>query len=220
MSLFTWIRLAMMCSSSPIRCIIMASALLCCGACGGGDVVVVVVMLVVVALNYLCSLGDSGLKVRSIIGDVIREIEDIACWIRTFTIDSTLVSSLLSASEGLSLKNRSPKLISLLKFCREERVTDELADSEEESEKVVLGTDEGDQDESQAGPDPVAQAKDQTGSDAGAQDEGQAGSTLRKPLKARLDQTLVMLELRLSRSWATYSSDTLALPFPGTSGSG
>nr|GFA13998.1 hypothetical protein [Tanacetum cinerariifolium] len=30
----------------------------------------------------------------------IREIEDIACWIETFTIDSTLVSAFLSASEG------------------------------------------------------------------------------------------------------------------------
>nr|GEV18613.1 hypothetical protein [Tanacetum cinerariifolium] len=50
------------------------------------------------------------------------------------------------------------------------------SDSEEEPEKVVLGADEGGQDEGQAGPDPGAQAEDQTGSDAGAQDEGQAGS--------------------------------------------
>nr|GEY02123.1 hypothetical protein [Tanacetum cinerariifolium] len=83
----------------------MASALLYCGACGGGNVVVVVVMLVVVALNYRCTLGDSGLEVRSTIGDVIREIEDRACWIRTFTIDSTLVSVFLPAFEVLSLKN-------------------------------------------------------------------------------------------------------------------
>nr|GEY58984.1 putative reverse transcriptase domain-containing protein [Tanacetum cinerariifolium] len=45
MSLFTRIRLAMMCSSLSIRCIIMASALLYCGACGGGNVVVVVVVV-------------------------------------------------------------------------------------------------------------------------------------------------------------------------------
>nr|GEU45618.1 copia protein [Tanacetum cinerariifolium] len=49
------------------------------------------------------------------------------------------------------------------------------SDSEEESKKVVLGADEGGQDEGQAGPDPGAQAKDQTGSDTGSQDEGQAG---------------------------------------------
>nr|GFB31078.1 hypothetical protein [Tanacetum cinerariifolium] len=47
--------------------------------------------------------------------------------------------------------------------------------SKEESEKVVLGADEGGQDEGQAGPDPSAQAEGQMGSDAGAQDEGQAG---------------------------------------------
>nr|GFD57159.1 hypothetical protein [Tanacetum cinerariifolium] len=45
-----------------------------------------------------------------------------------------------------------------------------------ESEKVVLGAEEGGQDEGQAGPDPDAQAEDQMGSDAGAQAEGQAGS--------------------------------------------
>nr|GEX95643.1 hypothetical protein [Tanacetum cinerariifolium] len=73
--------------------------------------------------------GDSGLEVRSIIGDVIREIEDIAYWIGTFTIDSTLVSAFLSESKGLSLKNRSSKLISLLRCCREDRVPDELADT-------------------------------------------------------------------------------------------
>nr|GEZ76175.1 E-beta-farnesene synthase [Tanacetum cinerariifolium] len=49
-------------------------------------------------------------------------------------------------------------------------------DCEEESKKVVLGANEGGQDEGQAGPDPSAQAESQTGSDAGAQDEGQAGS--------------------------------------------
>nr|GEU82583.1 copia protein [Tanacetum cinerariifolium] len=56
------------------------------------------------------------------------------------------------------------------------KVTEEESDSEEESEKVVLGANEGGQDEGQAGPDPSAQAEDQTGTDAGAQDEGQAGS--------------------------------------------
>nr|GEX20307.1 hypothetical protein [Tanacetum cinerariifolium] len=48
--------------------------------------------------------------------------------------------------------------------------------SEEESEKIVLGVEKGCQDEGQAGPDLDAQAKDQTGSDVGAQAEGQAGS--------------------------------------------
>nr|GFC85051.1 hypothetical protein [Tanacetum cinerariifolium] len=41
------------------------------------------------------------------------------------------------------------------------------SDSKEESEKVMLGDDEGGQDECQAGPDPDAQAEGQTGSDAG-----------------------------------------------------
>nr|GEV28038.1 hypothetical protein [Tanacetum cinerariifolium] len=50
------------------------------------------------------------------------------------------------------------------------------SDNEEESEKVVLGAEEGGQDEGRAGPDPDTQAEDQTGSDAGAQPEGQAGS--------------------------------------------
>nr|GEV59296.1 hypothetical protein [Tanacetum cinerariifolium] len=50
------------------------------------------------------------------------------------------------------------------------------SDSDEESEKVVLGADERGQDEGQARPDPGAQAEGQMGSDAGAQDEGQAGS--------------------------------------------
>nr|GEU60990.1 hypothetical protein [Tanacetum cinerariifolium] len=50
------------------------------------------------------------------------------------------------------------------------------SDSEEESEKFVLGANEGGQDEGQAGLDPGAQAEGQTRSDAGAQDEGQAGS--------------------------------------------
>nr|GEZ84300.1 hypothetical protein [Tanacetum cinerariifolium] len=47
------------------------------------------------------------------------------------------------------------------------------SNNEEESKKVVLGAEEGGQDE---GPDPDAQAEDQTGSDAGAQAERQAGS--------------------------------------------
>nr|GEV31331.1 monodehydroascorbate reductase [Tanacetum cinerariifolium] len=51
-------------------------------------------------------------------------------------------------------------------------------DSEEESEKIVLGVEKGSQDKGQAGPDPNAQAEGQTGSDTGAQAEGQAGSNL------------------------------------------
>nr|GEY16619.1 hypothetical protein [Tanacetum cinerariifolium] len=50
------------------------------------------------------------------------------------------------------------------------------SDNEEESDNVVLGAEEGGQDEGQAGPDPDVQAEDQTGSDAGAQAKGQAGS--------------------------------------------
>nr|GEZ94846.1 E-beta-farnesene synthase [Tanacetum cinerariifolium] len=50
------------------------------------------------------------------------------------------------------------------------------SDSEEDLEKVVLGADEGGQDEGQARPNPGAQAEDQTGSNADAQDKGQAGS--------------------------------------------
>nr|GEW36939.1 retrovirus-related Pol polyprotein from transposon TNT 1-94 [Tanacetum cinerariifolium] len=50
------------------------------------------------------------------------------------------------------------------------------SNSKEESEKVVLGADEGGQGEGQARPDPGAQAKDQTGSDIGTQDKGQVGS--------------------------------------------
>nr|GFA04436.1 histone deacetylase 14 [Tanacetum cinerariifolium] len=56
------------------------------------------------------------------------------------------------------------------------KVTEEQSDSEEESEKVMLGVEEGGQDEGQARPDPDAQVKDQTGSDAGAQVEDQTGS--------------------------------------------
>nr|GEZ61094.1 E-beta-farnesene synthase [Tanacetum cinerariifolium] len=47
------------------------------------------------------------------------------------------------------------------------KVTEEQSDNEEELEKVVLGAEEGGQDEGQAGPYPDVQAKDQTGSDAG-----------------------------------------------------
>nr|GEX88187.1 hypothetical protein [Tanacetum cinerariifolium] len=50
------------------------------------------------------------------------------------------------------------------------------SDNEEESKKVVLGAEEGGQDEDQAGPDPNAQAEEQTGSDTGAQADGQVGS--------------------------------------------
>nr|GFC02642.1 E-beta-farnesene synthase [Tanacetum cinerariifolium] len=56
------------------------------------------------------------------------------------------------------------------------KVIKEQSDSEEESEKVVIGAPEEGKDEDQAGPDPGAQAEGQTGSDSGAQDEGQAGS--------------------------------------------
>nr|GFA05457.1 hypothetical protein [Tanacetum cinerariifolium] len=56
------------------------------------------------------------------------------------------------------------------------KVTEEQSDSEEESEKVVLGAEEGGQDEGQAGPDPDAQAEDQTRSNAGAQAKDQTGS--------------------------------------------
>nr|GEZ14680.1 uncharacterized mitochondrial protein AtMg00810-like [Tanacetum cinerariifolium] len=45
------------------------------------------------------------------------------------------------------------------------------SNDKEESEKVVLGANEGGQDEGQAGPDPDTQAEGQTGSDTGAQDE-------------------------------------------------
>nr|GFB62965.1 hypothetical protein [Tanacetum cinerariifolium] len=50
------------------------------------------------------------------------------------------------------------------------------SDSDEESEKVVLGATEGSNDKDQAGPDPGTQAEGQTGTDAGTLDEGQAGS--------------------------------------------
>nr|GFC32032.1 hypothetical protein [Tanacetum cinerariifolium] len=50
------------------------------------------------------------------------------------------------------------------------------SDNEEELEKVMLGADEGGQDEGHAGPNPGAQAESQMGSDAGSQDEGHAGS--------------------------------------------
>nr|GEY01751.1 hypothetical protein [Tanacetum cinerariifolium] len=52
----------------------------------------------------------------------------------------------------------------------------------EESEKVVLGADEGGQGEGQDGPD---SAEGPTGSDAGAQDEGQAGSNPDKNSKGQ-----------------------------------
>nr|GEX80480.1 reverse transcriptase domain-containing protein [Tanacetum cinerariifolium] len=55
------------------------------------------------------------------------------------------------------------------------------SNNEEESENVVLGAEEGGQDEGQAGPDPDAQAEDQTGSDTDAQAEGQARSNPDEP---------------------------------------
>nr|GFA35034.1 hypothetical protein [Tanacetum cinerariifolium] len=58
-------------------------------------------------------------------------------------------------------------------------------DSEEESEKVVLGVEKSSQNEGQAGPDPNAQAEGQTGSDTGAQAEGQAGSNLDETSKGQ-----------------------------------
>nr|GFD27236.1 hypothetical protein [Tanacetum cinerariifolium] len=60
-------------------------------------------------------------------------IEDVSCWIVTDTIDSALVSAVvfsLSASEGLSFKNRSPKLRSFARCCREDKVPIELAEVE------------------------------------------------------------------------------------------
>nr|GEZ43356.1 hypothetical protein [Tanacetum cinerariifolium] len=80
--------------------------------------------------------GDSGLEVRSTFGVVIGGIEDISCCIVTDTIDSasvSVVSLSLSASEGLSLKNRSPKLRSLVRCCKEDKVPDELEDIQEAS---------------------------------------------------------------------------------------
>nr|GEV87003.1 hypothetical protein [Tanacetum cinerariifolium] len=77
-----------------------------------------------------CTLRDSGLEVRSIIGVVIKGIEDVSCWIVTYTIDSASVSAVifsLSASEGLSLKNRLLKLRSFVRCCREDKVPKELA---------------------------------------------------------------------------------------------
>nr|GEX18455.1 hypothetical protein [Tanacetum cinerariifolium] len=63
------------------------------------------------------------------------------------------------------------------------------SDSEEESEKIMLGVEKGGQDEGQAGTDPDAQVEDQTRSDAGAQAEGQAGSNLDETSKARVQST-------------------------------
>nr|GEU48661.1 putative reverse transcriptase domain-containing protein [Tanacetum cinerariifolium] len=65
------------------------------------------------------------------------------------------------------------------------------SDSEEESEKVMLGADEGGQGEGQAGPDPGAQAEGQT---LVIKMKARLDQTLMKFLKARLDQTLVLLE--------------------------
>nr|GFA37029.1 hypothetical protein [Tanacetum cinerariifolium] len=74
--------------------------------------------------HEICSallwLSESGLEVRSIIGVVLGGIENVFCWIVTDTIDSALVFVVvfsLSTSEGLSLKNRSPKLRRKLKEC-------------------------------------------------------------------------------------------------------
>nr|GFC71925.1 hypothetical protein [Tanacetum cinerariifolium] len=67
-------------------------------------------------------------------------------------------------------------LLSLQKHKKTSPMDQYIFQSEEESEKVVLGVKKGSQDESQAGPDPNAQVEGQTGSDNGAQAEGQAGS--------------------------------------------
>nr|GEU76265.1 reverse transcriptase domain-containing protein [Tanacetum cinerariifolium] len=56
------------------------------------------------------------------------------------------------------------------------KVSEEQSDSEEESEKVMLGAIKGGNDEDQARPDPGAQAEGQTGTDSSTLDEGQAGS--------------------------------------------
>nr|GEY35405.1 hypothetical protein [Tanacetum cinerariifolium] len=83
-------------------------------------------------LSGRLTLGELGLKVRSITDVVIGGITDVSCWIVTDTIDSTSVSTVIfsfSASEGLSLKNRSPKLKSLPRCCRKEKVPVELAGS-------------------------------------------------------------------------------------------
>nr|GEZ23883.1 hypothetical protein [Tanacetum cinerariifolium] len=73
---------------------------------------------------------------------------------KTSPVDQYIFQRHVSEPTGSSRHNESP--YALLG----------QSDSEEESEKVVLGADEGGQDEGQAGPDPSAQAEDQTGSDA------------------------------------------------------
>nr|GEV59311.1 integrase, catalytic region, zinc finger, CCHC-type, peptidase aspartic, catalytic [Tanacetum cinerariifolium] len=67
-------------------------------------------------------------------------------------------------------------LLSLQKHNKTSPTDQYIFQSEEKSEKVVLGAEEGGQDKGQAGLDPDAQVEDQTGSDAGAQAEGQVGS--------------------------------------------
>nr|GFB30752.1 hypothetical protein [Tanacetum cinerariifolium] len=76
---------------------------------------------------------------------------------------------------GFTGKKRSLKSVAALEV-KDVPAMDPQSESEEESEKVVLGADEGGQGKGQDGPDPGAQAEGQTGSDAGAQDERQAGS--------------------------------------------
>nr|GEY21548.1 hypothetical protein [Tanacetum cinerariifolium] len=64
---------------------------------------------VAVACSGRCTLGESGLEVRSITGVIIGGIADVSCWIVTDTIDSASVSVVVfsfSTLEGLSLKNR------------------------------------------------------------------------------------------------------------------
>nr|GFB28646.1 histone deacetylase 14 [Tanacetum cinerariifolium] len=67
-------------------------------------------------------------------------------------------------------------LLSLQKYKKTSPADQYIFQSEEKSEKIVLGVEKGGQDEGQAGPDPNAQAKGQTRLDTGAQAEGHAGS--------------------------------------------
>nr|GFC65591.1 hypothetical protein [Tanacetum cinerariifolium] len=84
------------------------------------------------SLGVPCTLGELGLEVRSITGVVMGGIVDVSFCIMTDTIDSALVFAVVfsfSALEGLSLKNRLPKLKSLARCCREDKVLVELAGS-------------------------------------------------------------------------------------------
>nr|GFB36388.1 hypothetical protein [Tanacetum cinerariifolium] len=70
------------------------------------------------------------------------------------------------------------------------------SDNEEESEKVVLGAEEGGQDEGQPGPDPDAQAEDQTKSDTDPGDaEAKVQSTLSPVVHAGSDREHIDLDV-------------------------